>query len=87
MDLFLDEYYKKDCGNKINYYKLLKGTSSSTVPNYTFTKEPTGRSVYHTDNIVLVVGDDLADIHLYKDATNEYCYEIMISAYIKKFVL
>jgi len=88
MDLFLDKYYEKDCGNKINYYKLLKGTNSTITDDYTFIGELTGKSIYQTDNrVVLIIGSNLADIHLYKNSDKEYCYEIMIAADVKKFVL
>jgi len=83
MDLFLDTNYKKDCENKINYYDALFITSI-THTGYTLTGTPSSK--LKSGNVLLIFGS-VTDIHLIKDSTKEYCYEVKLSQNIKKFVL
>jgi hypothetical protein len=86
MDLFLDNYYLKECLNKANYSNLLLTiTPPSTHEGYTLTGGTVTNKV-KSDNVLIVFGT-INDTHLIKDSSKEYCQEFQIAANAKKFIL
>ena len=84
MDLFLDNNYKKDSENKLNYYEMLYGASTLHT-GYTLLQGTPDKKI-RSGNVLLIFGA-VDDIHLIKDSSKEYCYEVRIASNIKKFVL
>jgi uncharacterized protein YaaQ len=84
MDLFFDNYYIKDCENKINYYRLMYDRESAGS-EYTVLNN-SGGVVHKTDTTFLIVNSDIDNVKVI-NSLGVYCQEFKISNTAKKFIL
>ena len=84
MDLFVDEYYKIECENQIDYYDLLYPVRNTAMP-----------AGYNAIGIISIVHADLTlkfalitgSGFIQKTATGKYCHDVQITSSLKKVIL
>jgi hypothetical protein len=87
MNLYLDQYYKNDCENKVNHSKLLYNQESVLPADYAFTAVSNPVIFYENDTVIVAISDSIDDLHLIKASGKEYCQEFKISDTVKKFIV
>jgi Zn/Cd-binding protein ZinT len=82
MDLFIDQYYKNEVENKLDYYKILYDPE---IGNYTIEGDYLSFVKAGNSLIVVALSSDIDDVHV-KDG-NEFLQEFKIAANMKRFTL
>jgi hypothetical protein len=82
MDLFIDKYYENEVENKLNYYRLLYGTSDSIS---SLTIEGTYQSSFRTGNSLIIVSTDIDTVKVKNGSV--YLQEFKIADNMKRFTL
>jgi hypothetical protein len=98
MNLYLDEYYKKDSVNKIDYSSLLFSDNPITInalSSYYIKTDVslTQANIYLQDNCIIIINiaGPINNIHVYtvdqNNNTVRYLQETLISNNAKKFII